>query len=81
MRRDIPLRRLGIIRRTQNQITFLKAGFDPAGDLSLRDPGQHLRIGCRWFGTEISVILSKIAEILRNRLHRVEGVVEPFEGT
>ncbi|WP_343245438.1 hypothetical protein [Sulfitobacter faviae] len=68
-----------VLQRTQDDLAFLLTGLHPAGNFALRDPGEHLGIGLRWFGTEVAVIRGQIAEILGNGLHRAEGIVEAFQ--
>ena len=57
----------------------LGAGLDPAGDLALGDAGQHLGVGLGRLGPEIAVVRCQIPEILGDRLHRAEAVVESFQ--
>ena len=75
------MRRFGFFRRAQNETSLLEAGFDTPFDLALCDTGEHLCVRGRGFGTKISVVLRKIAKILRDGLHGVEGIVEAFEST
>ena len=52
---------------------------DTAMDFAFRDPVQHFCVRRGGLGTEIPIIRRQIAEILRNRLHRRERLVEPFQ--
>ena len=52
-------------------------GLDPAGNLALGDPGQHLGVRRRWLGPEVPIIGGEVAEVFRNRLHRGKGVSKP----
>ncbi len=64
----------------QNHAVFLNFCFDPALNFALSDTVKHLRIRLGRLCTEIPVVGSQIAEILRNRLHRVERLVKSFQG-
>ena len=65
----------------EDDAVVLNARLDPALDLLLGDPAQHLGIRGRRLGAEVSVIRRKIPEVLRDRLHRRERIVEPFQRT
>ena len=65
----------------QHDTAFLEAGLDPAFDLALGNPGQHLCIRHGRLCAKVTVVGGKIAEILRDGLHHGEGVVKPFQRT
>ena len=71
----------GCFGLTQDNAMFADFGFDPALNFALGNPVQHFRVGRRGFRAEVSVICRQITEIFRNRLHRVERVVKPLQGT
>ena len=70
---------LGGIASPQNHPVVLNLGFHPALNLALGNAVQHGGIGGRRFGPEIAVSSGQIAEIFRNRFHRVERVVKPLQ--
>ena len=52
---------------------------DPAGDLALGDPRQHLGVRRRRLRPEVAVVRGQVAEVFRDGLHRAEAVLEPLE--
>ena len=68
-----------IVGSAQDHAVVLNLCFDPAVDLTFGNTVQHGGIGHRGFGTEIAVTCGQIAEILRNRLHGIEGIVKPLQ--
>ena len=68
------------ISRPQNDPAAVHPRLDPARDLALGDTGQHLGVRRGRRCAKVAVFAGKVAEILGDRLHRAEGVVEPFQG-
>ena len=79
------VQRFGLVGRfgvgPQKQAAFHDARVDTGLDRLLGDPVQHLGIRGRRFRPEEAVTRCEVSEILRDGLHGLERIVEPFEGT
>ncbi len=58
---------------------ILNLCLDPALNFTFGDAVQHGCIGGGRFGPEIAILGGQIAEVFRNRLHRVERIVKPLQ--
>jgi hypothetical protein len=65
--------------RAQDNACVIYPRFDAAIDFAFRNFMQHCRIWYGGFRTKVTVIRRQIAEILRNRFHRAERIVEPLQ--
>jgi hypothetical protein len=70
----------GVVELAEHDAARGQAGLDPPLNLAFGDAVEHLGVGRRRFGSEVAVVGSEVAEILRDRLHGRERVVEPFQG-
>ena len=78
VRRSFACHRIGL--GAQDHAVVLNLGHDAALNLALGNGMQHVGIG-RWrLGAKIAVSCGQIAEILRNRRHRVKGLFKAFQG-
>ncbi len=71
--------RCGGVGLAQNDFVVFHACFDTLLDLAFSDAMQHVCIRRGRFCPKIPIIGGQVAEILRDGLHRVERLVEPFE--
>ena len=64
---------------TNKILVIVQLAGGKARDLTLGQTVQHGGVRRRRFGPEVAVLRGKVPEILGNRLHGIERVVEPFQ--
>ena len=66
--------------RAQNDTAVFQTRINPTGDFAFCNTGQHFCVRCGRLCPEIAVFLREIAEVFRNSLHHLEGIVESLQG-